>query len=129
MESGKKLKLSDRLRKVSPLLLIAVGLGVGALAVIAFEQTIHYTSQDAFCMTCHQDNAGKEWMQSVHYKNPQGVAVSCASCHIPQEFVPKMVVMVGAIAEQLKPREGWYPKLVDIEFVKQNLDIPPKTGS
>jgi cytochrome c-type protein NapC len=106
VESGKKLKLSDRLRKVSPLLLIAIALGVGALAVVAFEQTIHYTSQDAFCMTCHQDNAGKEWMQSVHYKNPQGVVVSCASCHIPQEFVPKMVVKVGAISDLVGYLQG-----------------------
>ena len=94
MDSGNKLKTTDRLRKFSPLLLIVVGLGVGALSVIAFDQTMHMTSQNEFCMTCHTDNAGKEWMQSVHYKNSQGVVVDCASCHIPREFVPKMVVKV-----------------------------------
>jgi rhodanese-related sulfurtransferase len=31
-------------------------------------------------------------------------------------------------AEQLKAKEGWYGKLVDVEFVKQNVDIPPKKG-
>lgn len=31
-------------------------------------------------------------------------------------------------AEQLKPKEGWYGKLADIEFVKQNVDIPPRKG-
>jgi nitrate/TMAO reductase-like tetraheme cytochrome c subunit len=93
------MKISDRLRKYSPWLLLGVGLGVGAVAVVAFEQTMHYTSQDAFCMTCHQDNAGKEWMQSVHYRNPQGVVVNCASCHIPHDFAPKMVVKVGAIKD------------------------------
>lgn len=31
-------------------------------------------------------------------------------------------------AEQLKAKEGWYGKLVDIEFVKQNVDIPPRKG-
>lgn len=105
-ESGKKLRIADRLRKYSPFMLLAVGLGLGALAVVAFEQTMHYTSQDAFCMTCHQDNAGKEWMQSVHYKNPQGVVVSCASCHIPKEFVPKMVVKVGAISDLVGYLQG-----------------------
>ena len=33
-----------------------------------------------------------------------------------------------AHAEQLKAKEGWYSKLVDVEFVKQNVDIPPKKG-
>jgi len=99
MDSGHKLKISDRLRKFSPLLLIAVGLGMGALSVIAFDQIMHVTSQNAFCMTCHADNAGKEWKQSVHYKNPQGVVVDCASCHIPHDFVPKMVVKVGALKD------------------------------
>lgn len=98
-ETGQKPKLTDRLRKFSPLLLIAVGVGAGAFAMVVFERTMHYTSQDAFCLTCHKDNAGKEWMQSVHYKNPQGVVVSCASCHIPEAFVPKMIVKVGAIKD------------------------------
>jgi rhodanese-related sulfurtransferase len=31
-------------------------------------------------------------------------------------------------AEKLKPREGWYTNLVDIEYVKQQVDIPPKAG-
>ena len=36
--------------------------------------------------------------------------------------------LAPAHAEQIKPREGWYSKLVDVEFVKQNVDIPPKKG-
>ena len=36
--------------------------------------------------------------------------------------------LAPAHAEQVKPREGWYGKLVDVEFVKQNVDIPPKKG-
>ena len=31
-------------------------------------------------------------------------------------------------AQQTQAKEGWYGKLVDIEFVKQNVDIPPKKG-
>ncbi|GAO37567.1 rhodanese-like protein [Sulfuricella sp. T08] len=36
--------------------------------------------------------------------------------------------LAPAHAEQVKAKEGWYNKLVDIEFVKQNVDIPPKKG-
>lgn len=31
-------------------------------------------------------------------------------------------------AETLQPKEGWYPKLVDYAFMKENVDIPPKKG-
>lgn len=106
MSAGKKQTWTDRLRRHSPWLLLGVGLGAGVAAVAAFEQTMHYTSQDAFCMTCHRDNAAKEWMQSVHYKNPQGLVVSCASCHIPHEFAPKMVVKVGAISDLVGYLQG-----------------------
>lgn len=42
--------------------------------------------------------------------------------------LPAVSWVAPAHAEQLKAKEGWYSKLVDIEFVKQNVDIPPKKG-
>ncbi|BAN34986.1 rhodanese-like protein [Sulfuricella denitrificans skB26] len=40
--------------------------------------------------------------------------------------LPTVSWLTPAHAEQVKAKEGWYNKLVDIEFVKQNVDIPPK---
>lgn len=42
--------------------------------------------------------------------------------------LPVVAWLAPAHAEQIKAKEGWYSKLVDIEFVKQNVDIPPKKG-
>jgi len=42
--------------------------------------------------------------------------------------LPAVAWLAPAHAEQIKAKEGWYSKLVDIEFVKQNVDIPPKKG-
>ncbi len=42
--------------------------------------------------------------------------------------LPAVSWVTPAHAEQVKAKEGWYSKLVDIEFVKQNVDIPPKKG-
>ena len=42
--------------------------------------------------------------------------------------LPAIAWLAPAHAEQVKAKEGWYSKLVDIEFVKQNVDIPPKKG-
>lgn len=42
--------------------------------------------------------------------------------------LPAVVWVAPVHAEQLKPKDGWYGKLADIEFVKQNVEIPPKKG-
>ena len=42
--------------------------------------------------------------------------------------LPAVSWLAPAHAEQIKAKEGWYGKLVDVEFVKQNVDIPPKKG-
>ncbi|MBW8370027.1 MAG: rhodanese-like domain-containing protein [Thiobacillus sp.] len=43
--------------------------------------------------------------------------------------LPAVVWLAPAHAEQVvKAKEGWYGKLVDVEFVKQQVDIPPKKG-
>lgn len=34
----------------------------------------------------------------------------------------------AADAPAMQPREGWYKSLVDFDFVRQNVDIPPKKG-
>jgi rhodanese-related sulfurtransferase len=31
-------------------------------------------------------------------------------------------------AEQLQPKEGWYTRIADFDFMKDNVDIPPKKG-
>ncbi|MDP2961561.1 MAG: rhodanese-like domain-containing protein [Sulfurimicrobium sp.] len=42
--------------------------------------------------------------------------------------LPAVAWVAPAHAEQAKAKEGWYSNIVDIEFVKQNVDIPPKKG-
>lgn len=42
--------------------------------------------------------------------------------------LPAVAWLSPVHAEQIQAKEGWYSKLVDIEFVKQNVDIPPKKG-
>jgi len=43
--------------------------------------------------------------------------------------LPAVAWLAPAHAEQLKAKEGWYSQRVDIEFVKQNVDIPPRRAS
>jgi len=42
--------------------------------------------------------------------------------------LPSVLWLTPAHAEQVKAKEGWYTNIVDIEFVKQNVEIPLKKG-
>lgn len=66
---------------------------IGAVALGAFQFGIHITSSTEFCSTCHigMDTVVEEYKQSVHFTNRTGVRAECSDCHIPAEFLPKLI--------------------------------------
>ncbi|EGO8360823.1 cytochrome C [Escherichia coli] len=73
----------------------------GCLFVV-MNTVIHSTSTDSFCLSCHEmkDNILTEsFKTSIHGSNRTGVKVACADCHIPDEFVPKMIRKAHAVKE------------------------------
>jgi len=71
--------------------LVAAGLVAGIVAVPSFNYVIHETSSDAFCLTCHANDVGLELAGTIHHDNPLGFHVTCEQCHLPQEYVPKLI--------------------------------------
>ncbi len=66
--------------------LLAVGIFIGAGAIIASVAVNRYTSTDAFCVSCHTMAtlaADPHFIQSPHRANAEGVQASCGDCHIP----------------------------------------------
>ncbi len=94
-----------QLRQPSPtrsvLTLVGTGLLLGVLGVFAFDATMHATSTEAFCSSsCHEmDIPTRQLMQTSHYANAAGTRALCADCHIPREFVPKMIRKIEAARE------------------------------
>lgn len=80
-------------------LLLGMVLGLAALA--AFDGVMYATSTEAFCGgSCHEMDAPLRALQeTAHYNNSHGIGVSCADCHIPREFGPKMVRKIEASRE------------------------------
>ena len=75
-----------------PLAAFALVFVAGILAVLLFDYTLHATSTNAFCTSCHSMQITKqEYEASIHYANASGVSATCADCHIPEAFVPKMI--------------------------------------
>ena len=56
-----------------------------------------YTNQLDFCTSCHtmQVNLG-ELKETIHYKNASGVQATCADCHVPKAFFPKLKAKIFA---------------------------------
>ena len=78
-------------------LLVGVGLVAGVLSWAGFNTALDYTNTTEFCVSCHSMQTNdREWKESMHYKNAAGVRAGCADCHVPKEFVPKMVAKVMA---------------------------------
>ena len=87
--------------RYSVLALVACGIGLGVVSVIAFEVTLSATSTEEFCTSCHEmsDNPGMMLVGTTHFKNKSGVRPTCSDCHVPEEFAPKMIRKIEAARE------------------------------
>lgn len=62
-----------------------------------FNAGLAYTNEMEFCVSCHSIGISyNEYKESLHYKNQSGVQATCADCHVPKPFIPKMVTKVIA---------------------------------
>jgi cytochrome c-type protein NapC len=87
--------------RYSVLALLSCGLVLGVVSVIGFNVTMHATSTEEFCTSCHEmsDNPGMMLVGTTHHKNESGVRPTCSDCHLPREFVPKMIRKIEASRE------------------------------
>lgn len=84
----------------SILALVVIGVVVGIGGLLAFDATLHATSTDAFCTSCHEMEIPLAQLEKTnHYQNASGVTAGCSDCHVPREFLPKMVRKVEAARE------------------------------
>ena len=80
---------------------IVVAMLLGAAALASFNGIMAFTSTDDFCGgSCHEmEQPLQALQQTAHYKNSHGVVVHCSDCHIPKEFLPKMIRKIEASRE------------------------------
>jgi cytochrome c-type protein NapC len=84
---------------------------LGALGVVfflagivfwgGFNTSLELTNKLDFCVGCHEmrDNVYVEYKETIHYSNRTGVRAVCADCHVPREWVPKMLRKIKASGE------------------------------
>ncbi len=89
-------------RKYSLLALLTLGFAAGILFWGGFNTVVEVTNTEQFCISCHEmrNNVYKEYSNNtIHYTNRTGVRAVCADCHVPKEWVPKMIRKVQASRE------------------------------
>jgi len=86
---------------MSLLTLLVLGFVGGVLFWGGFNTVVEATNTEKFCIGCHEmrDNVFAEYKETIHYNNRTGVRAVCADCHVPREWVPKMIRKVQATRE------------------------------
>jgi nitrate/TMAO reductase-like tetraheme cytochrome c subunit len=81
-------RLTSPSTRWSVLSLTALGLLIGAVAVIGTQVVVAKTGTNEFCGTaCHSMQwVYAEYKQSTHFANRSGVQAGCHNCHIPHEY-------------------------------------------
>jgi len=86
---------------LSILALLSIGLVLGVMGVMVFEASLHASSTEKFCISCHEmaENPYVQLQKTSHFENSSGVRPTCSDCHVPKEFIPKMIRKVEAARE------------------------------
>lgn len=70
---------------------------IGALFLIGLNGVFAWTNRMEFCTSCHTMNINfEEYKQTRHFKNATGVQATCADCHVPKDFFPKLYAKMMA---------------------------------
>ncbi len=78
-------------------IIVAIIFLAGIVFAGLFNVGLAYTNEMEFCTSCHtMQTPLKELQENVHYKNASGVQATCADCHVPKPFIPKMIAKVMA---------------------------------
>lgn len=94
-------RLWGRISALPAIVLLLLGLIGGIIFWGGFNTTLEMTNSMEFCLSCHEmrDTVYKEYQETIHFKNPSGVQVTCADCHVPRPWIHKVVRKIKATNE------------------------------
>ena len=58
-----------------------------------FNTGMEASNKLEFCISCHEmrDNVYQEYKKTIHYSNRTGVRAICSDCHVPHEWIHKLI--------------------------------------
>jgi cytochrome c-type protein NapC len=81
--------------------LMIFGIIAGVAGWGAFNWTLELTNTEAFCTSCHEmrNNPYAELQNTIHFKNRSGVRATCPDCHVPKQWIYKMMAKIEATTD------------------------------
>ena len=81
--------------------LLLTGIAAGVIFWGGFNTAMEATNNEGFCISCHEmeTNVYEEYKETIHYTNRTGVRAVCSDCHVPKEWIFKVVRKVQATKE------------------------------
>ena len=81
--------------------ILSLGLVMGVMLWGGFNWSLELTNTESFCISCHEMEANvyQELQETVHFTNRTGVRATCPDCHVPKEWVHKIVRKIQASNE------------------------------
>jgi cytochrome c-type protein NapC len=97
--------------------LLIIGFVGGILAWGAFNWTLELTNTESFCITCHEmrNTPLDELKGTIHWQNRSGVRATCPDCHVPKEWIHKMIAKIKATKDLYHHFMGTYPTMEAFE--------------
>jgi cytochrome c nitrite reductase small subunit len=118
---NRKVSAKVRTRLLKPAMVLAVLLGMFfglGFYTFGYSKGLSYLSSDpAACANCHiMQDEYSSWQKGTHHT----VAV-CVECHLPHDFVPKMIA---------KSEHGWrHSKAFTLQNFHEPIQITPKSAA
>jgi cytochrome c-type protein NapC len=80
--------------------LVVGGVG-GILFWGGFNWALEMTNTESFCISCHEMEATpyQELKKTIHYSDRTGVRAICSDCHVPKQWIHKIVRKIKASRE------------------------------
>ena len=96
--------------------LLFFGIILGILLWGGFNWAMEITNTEEFCISCHEmkENVYVELKETVHFTNRTGIRATCPDCHVPKEWIHKVVRKVKASNELYH------------HFITKEIDTPEK---
>ncbi len=81
--------------------LLIGGFVAGVIFWGGFNTAMEATNKMEFCISCHEmrNNVYVEYQETIHYSNRTGVRAECPDCHVPKEWIHKVIRKIQASKE------------------------------
>ncbi|OQX30300.1 MAG: butanol dehydrogenase [Candidatus Sedimenticola endophacoides] len=81
--------------------ILMVGIILGIILWGGFNTAMEATNSETFCISCHEmeTTVYQELKETVHFTNRTGVRATCPDCHVPREWIHKVVRKIQATNE------------------------------